>query len=332
MKALTTLLFLSASSLLALDPAAVRFVPEEPYHASEGIYYQEELIVAGRMATEELQGGPFVRTEELNGDGEPDLLVYYPAGMIPDEPYEPYPTLGFFGVLLSGEELRGPSWPVLRLPHQFYVQMADIDGEGGIDFFFNGRQLNIDGNIKSGYVLNGTEVVERETGNPTGIVRDLNGDGTIEIQSTRADGELVWLYEGFMLRESDPRDTDSDGFSDWHEAQLGTDVLNPDTDGDGLPDGWEVARGRDPLVADVGYFDELKTQAFPGGEPAIAIGRGRSVTVTGLYPVEGVQIVVQVSADLQEWRDGGSAEDAVSGRLQFQAPLPTGFVRISVRE
>jgi hypothetical protein len=66
--------------------------------------------------------------------------------------------------------------------------------------------------------------------------------------------EIVVMNGNALLRGPRPvADSDGDGLSDYEEAKLGTDPLNPDTDGDGVGDGIEsklAATGSefDPLV------------------------------------------------------------------------------------
>lgn len=225
----------------------------------------------------------------------------------------------------------GEEAPVL-LPLPWVLFEADMDGEGDLDpvcravdpgdlYYINEQGLEVMINIPSDTLL-------------TGVTREF--DPSIPLPAVRGvkDGVARWFLQRNWkeIMPDDAYDRDGDGLNAYAELELGTTPWLSDTDGDTLPDGWEVAHGYDPLVADLDYFTELRARAFPDGEPTVAIALDRTVTVTGLYPVEGLAIVVQVSADLETWRDGGTAEDAVSGVLEFTSPLPGGFVRLAVSE
>jgi hypothetical protein len=82
----------------------------------------------------------------------------------------------------------------------------------------------------------------------------------------------------------------------------------------------------DPLVADVGFHDRLKTQAFPAGEPTVKITREGAICIQGAVSPEST-VVVQVSEDLVSWRDAGAFS---GGLLEFESPLESGFVRLKV--
>jgi hypothetical protein len=72
----------------------------------------------------------------------------------------------------------------------------------------------------------------------------------------------LWSKE--ITVESQNRDNDNDGLTNWQEDLYKTDPNNPDTDGDGYSDGEEINSGRNPLVKAPG--DMVFLYPLPLGE------------------------------------------------------------------
>ncbi len=72
----------------------------------------------------------------------------------------------------------------------------------------------------------------------------FDGDGSVRRLDNLSRSGNARYYRLAMVED---RDRDSDGISDWEEAELyGTAIANADTDGDGFSDGEEIGAGTDP--------------------------------------------------------------------------------------
>jgi len=106
-----------------------------------------------------------------------------------------------------------------------------------------------EGGVLTWEILEGTELVDLETGTPgTFRFRTLGTPGSVRI---RLAGDIdgcasEWICD-FSIVASFNNDADNDGLNDAAEISYGTDPLNPDTDGDGWDDACEAYNDLGPL-------------------------------------------------------------------------------------
>ena len=213
---------------------------------------------AQRLASLGADSAEGILVEDLDGDGDPDLVSYQDAGA------------GQLSWLEHGEMASfGPAERLLSAGFPEALIAEDLDGDADLDFV----GVVWDEATSSAALLRLEQVGRADPLDP-----DTDGDGLldgdeVELHGTdprRADSDGDGLPDPLELQTygTDPirADSDADGLLDGEELVFGTDPRAADTDGDGLTDGDELRDDSDPLDPN----DPAGTVPVP--EPGSALG------------------------------------------------------------